>query len=169
MKLLIIRHAVAEDKDVWTQTGASDDDRPLTAAGRAKMARNARGLHTLVTRIAVLATSPLVRARQTADIVAAEYGIDDVETTDTLIPTAPLADFATWVAGYADAGIVAVVGHEPHLGNLATWLLTGVEESHIEIKKGAACFMSFGATIGAGSALLRWSLAPGQLKALTKG
>jgi phosphohistidine phosphatase len=70
MKLLIIRHAVAEERDAWANTGKSDDERPLTTEGRGKMARNARGLREGVPSVDLVATSPLVRARQTAEIVA---------------------------------------------------------------------------------------------------
>ena len=166
MKLLVIRHAIAEDKSVWAGMGASDDDRPLTAEGRAKMARNAAGLHSIISDIKLLATSPLLRARQTGEIVAAEYGLSIVSMTDALVPTQPLASFVEWLASRPDSGVVAVVGHEPHLGVLVTWLMTGREESGLELKKGAACLLSFDAAPAAGAGRLRWLLQPSQLRSL---
>ncbi|MEO7085481.1 MAG: phosphohistidine phosphatase SixA [Gemmatimonadaceae bacterium] len=166
MKLLIIRHAIAEDKEVWAQTGAIDDDRPLTTEGREKMARGAAGLHTIISDIKLLATSPLLRARQTGEIVATEYGLSIVSTTETLLPSEPFRSFADWLTSRANKGVIAVVGHEPHLSGLATWLLTGAEESRLELKKGAACLISFDETPGPGAGRLRWSLAPAQLRGL---
>lgn len=169
MNLLIIRHAIAEDKDVWAKTGKDDDERPLTADGKRKMARNARGLRTIVNSIDVLAASPLVRARETAAIVAAEYDLSDVANTASLVPGAPLEDFAAWVAPHATLQVVAVVGHEPHLSTLATWLVSGVEASRIELKKGAACLISFDGAPASGGGTLRWSLTPSQLRGLADG
>jgi phosphohistidine phosphatase len=165
MKLLIIRHAIAEDKDVWAQTGASDDDRPLTADGRAKMAKNAAGLHTIISDIKLLATSPFLRARQTGEIVAAEYGLSIVSTTEALVPSQPMKSFVEWLAGKPTKGVIAVVGHEPDLGGLVTWLVSGVEESRVELKKGAACLITFDETPAKGRGRLRWLLQPSQLRA----
>ena len=61
---------------------------------------------------------------------------------------------------------VAVVGHEPHVGRLVTWLLTGSSESHVVFKKGGACLLDLGVRPSAGGALLHWLLTPGQLRAI---
>src|SRR2546423_1311844 len=120
MELLIIRHGVAEDKERFAETGQDDDLRPLTAKGRKKMMRGARGLRAIEPSVALFASSPLVRARQTAEIIAGVYGTHVGEITDTLRPDAKLDDFVEWLRGRQDGAIVAVVGHEPHLGRLAT-------------------------------------------------
>jgi phosphohistidine phosphatase len=164
MKLLIIRHAIAEDKAVWAQTGASDDDRPLTAEGRVKMVKNAAGLHTIISDIKLLATSPLLRARQTGEIVGAEYGLSIVSITESLVPSQPLSSFIDWLAAKPSGGVIAVVGHEPHLSVLATWLVSGIEESRVELKKGAACLISFDDTPQSGGGRMRWLLQPSQLR-----
>ena len=74
MNVLVIRHAIAEDRDVFARTEKDDDERPLTDEGRKKMARGAQGLHTLVPKLDLIASSPLVRAQQTAAIVAMVCG-----------------------------------------------------------------------------------------------
>jgi len=168
MKLLIIRHAAAEGKDEWARAGKSDDERPLTANGARDMVKAAKGLRAIVTEVDVIATSPLVRARQTAEIVGSELGVERVEVTDVLIPDTPLSEFTSWQATYGLDETVAAVGHEPHLGILATWLLTGVEESRIELKKGAACLIQFDGPPASGTGLLRWSIPPGPLRRLAK-
>lgn len=166
MRLLIIRHGIAEDREVWARTSSNDDDRPLTDEGRQKMVLNAKGLRRAIDAIDVLATSPLVRARQTAQIVADSFKLGRIETSKSLVPDTLPSQFVEWLERHRDKSVVAVVGHEPHLGLLVTWLLTGVEESHVDLKKGAACLLEVEGAPGPGSARLCWSIAPSQLRDL---
>ena len=73
MRLLIVRHAIAEDRVAFAATGKDDDERPLTEEGRSRMEQGARGLRQLVPALDLVATSPLVRAVQTAEILAGAY------------------------------------------------------------------------------------------------
>jgi phosphohistidine phosphatase SixA len=61
---------------------------------------------------------------------------------------------------------VAIVGHEPGLGRVTSWLLAKSERSFIEIKKGAALLLSFPDAVDAAAATLLWSLTPAQLRGL---
>jgi phosphohistidine phosphatase len=166
MQLLIIRHAIAEDRDEFAETGASDDDRPLTPFGKRRMRRNARGLRRVAPRIDVLATSPLVRADQTARIVAEEFHVTEVETVEALRPDARLRDALRWIAKQPADAVVAVVGHEPHLSKLTTWLMSGVEAEQVSIKKGGASLLDFSKKPAAGGGTLEWLLTPAQLRSL---
>jgi len=173
MDLLVIRHAIAEDKKAFAASGRSDDQRPLTEAGRAKMRRAADGLRLTCPRVALLASSPLVRARETAEIVAPALGIARVEIVEALRPDRPFDELVVWlrrrVAPNGDGvATVAVVGHEPHLSGLVTWLMTGMTESRMELKKGGACLLSFDGAASAGEAMLRWALTPSQLRELAR-
>lgn len=164
MQLLVIRHAIAEDRDTFGSSGRDDSERPLTAAGRDKMRCAAAGLRRVVPKIDLLASSPYVRAMQTAEIVAAAYGIDDIKQVDALVPDAPLQQFLTWAQRKSTADVVAIVGHEPHLGELVTWLLSGLPESRVEMKKGGAGLLEFAGQPGAGLGVLRWLMTAGQLR-----
>src|SRR3954470_18374296 len=173
MNLLVIRHAIAEDKEAFAASGRSDDQRPLTEAGREKMRRGAEGLRVVSPRIAVLAASPLVRARETAEIVAPVFKVPRVEIVDALRPERGFDDFVTWLRRRVtpnedeDSDLtVAIVGHEPHLSSLVTWLMTGNDESRVELKKGAACMLRFERAPNKAEATLRWALAPSQLREL---
>jgi phosphohistidine phosphatase len=166
MKLIVIRHAIAGDREEFARTGMPDALRPLTAEGRKRMRRGARGLRELVPRLDVLAASPLTRAVQTAEIVAAEYGGMACVNVPELAPEAVPDSLVPWLRGQGAGSSVAVVGHEPHLGFLVGWLLTGRHQSFVELKKGAACLLEFDDPPGAGNAVLRWALAPGQLRSL---
>jgi phosphohistidine phosphatase len=166
MQLLVIRHAIAEDRDVFASSGRDDSERPLTAAGRDKMRRAATGLRRVVPTIDLLASSPYVRAMQTAELVAEAYGIDGIKTVDALVPDAPLQRFLTWVQRKATVDVVAIVGHEPHLGELVTWLMSGLPESRVEMKKGGAGLLAFAGQPGAGLGVLKWLMTARQLRDL---
>src|SRR5947209_20262062 len=73
MRLILIRHGKAGDSDAWIKAGKDDAKRPLTRNGAAQMKAGARGLTRIVKRIDVLATSPRLRAVQTAKIVYKAY------------------------------------------------------------------------------------------------
>lgn len=170
MQLLVIRHAIAEDREEFARMGEDDALRPLTTEGRRKMRRVARGLRREVPALATLASSPLVRAYQTASIVAEEYGIGAVEIADVFAPEVPLEGALGWVADAAHAAagdeIVAVVGHEPHLGAFVTMLLAGREEPMLELRKGGACLLDLPSSPRPGEARLLWLATAGQLRRL---
>jgi len=190
MQLLIIRHAIAEDREAFAATGRDDRERPLTKAGRRKMARAAKGLRRVAPPIDVLATSPLTRAAETAAIVADEMGGLVPAMVDELAPQGKYADLLRWLRSQAEARnqaagdappadapggggertapdmTVAAVGHEPHLSGLVSLLLTGRAGAVIELKKGAACLLDLGEQPAAGKARLLWALTPVQLRRL---
>lgn len=170
MKLLIIRHGRAEDAEEFAKTGASDDLRPLTDEGRERMRLSAGGLHRLVDEIDVLASSPLLRGRQTADIVAAEFGAPEVTELEELRPESPPDAFVEWLQDAGAKETIALVGHEPHLSELVGWLLTGRREEVVRIKKGGAAMVELRARgrrrLGSRSGTLLWSLTSKQLRML---
>jgi phosphohistidine phosphatase len=168
MKLLMIRHAIAEEREDFARTGKDDRLRPLTEEGRKKMKLAARGLRTLVPDLDLLATSPLTRAAQTGAIVDSVYGgVKEVEIEE-LTPEATPADFLRWLRQQKHETI-AVVGHEPSISQIVSWLLTGGERRLLSFRKGGACLLQFSGASGevaAGTATLLWALTPGQLRDL---
>ena len=166
MQLLLIRHAVAEDRETFAETGQDDAQRPLTKPGKWKMQRIAKTLRRTIGSIDVLASSPLLRARQTAEIVAQAFEGSEVAITDTLEPDASFDAFLGWLRKQRSAEVVAVVGHEPHLGGLATWLMTSNDESRVRFGKGGATLLEFEGRPTAGAAVLQWALTPALLRRL---
>jgi phosphohistidine phosphatase len=164
MNLLIIRHAIAEEAENPTET--DDARRALTSAGRRKMRRIAKNLVRLVDHIDLLVSSPLLRARQTADIIAAIQPGSERDTTDTLVPGSDPQAFLSWIEKNGAAELVAVVGHEPHLGSLITFLLCGNVDSRVELRKGGACLLSLQSGPRAGGATVQWLLTSRQLRRL---
>jgi len=166
MDVLIIRHAIAEERDVFSRTGEPDGLRPLTGKGIKRMRRAARGLSTLVPQLETLATSPLIRAVQTAEIVAQVYDDIDLLETDALKPSATANDTLHFLQQLAIDQTVALVGHEPSLSELIGWLTAKSDLPFLELKKGGACLLSFYDEVYAGGATLRWLLTPAQLRGL---
>ena len=166
MQLLVIRHAIAQTREEF----AGDDDalRPLTKEGRRQMQRVAKGLRRIVGDLDVLGASPLLRATQTAEIVASQFSGVDITAVKALEPESAFPTFVTWLRKQRDAELVAVVGHEPHLGTLVTWLLTGIDEPRVPLKKGGACLLHFPALPRKGGATLHWALTPALLRDLAR-
>lgn len=164
MQLLVIRHAIAEERETW----APRDDalRPLTDDGKKKMKEAAKGLHAIVPRVNLVASSPLTRALQTAAILSKVYETAEPVRVDALAPGQRPAAFATWLQALPTQKTVAVVGHEPGLGTIVSWFAAGSERSFLDLGKGGACLLDFGARIDAGEAMLLWVLRPSQLRAL---
>jgi phosphohistidine phosphatase len=165
MKLLVIRHAIAEDREAHAASGHDDALRPLTEQGARKMKRGARGLRQIVPAIDTLISSPYTRAFDTAEIVRREYGMDRVETSRALEPTVAVADAIT-VLQSLQGDVVAIVGHEPQLSRLVTYLISGLDQSAVELKKGSACLVEFEGLPRAGGGTLMWSIRPAVLRDL---
>lgn len=166
MHLLVIRHAIAEDRDIFAASGKDDGERPLTDFGRRRMKRNAQGLRRMAPHLDLVAASPLVRAQQTARIVADVYRLRAVETVEAMAPDRHPRDLLTWLARHPADATIAVVGHEPHVGMLVAWSVAGVAESSVAFKKGGAALLEFSRKPAAGAGVLQWLLTPAQLRAL---
>ena len=166
MQLLVIRHGVAEDAEAFADTGKDDALRPLTKAGKRKMKEAAAGLRELVDTIDVIGASQLVRAQQTAKIVGEAYDGVAVATVDALSPGSDPSDLLDWIEDHASAEVIAVVGHEPHLGMLVTWLMTGAGESRVAMSKGGAALLDFSSRVEARRGTLEWLLTGSQLRRL---
>ncbi len=164
MELVVVRHDVAEDRDPGAGARA-DAERPLTREGRKRAARAARGLATLIEKADRVASSPLVRALETARPIAAELGLE-VEEVDALAPGAKPAALADWLRTLGKVDTVVVVGHEPNLSELVTWLVSGLSTPWLELGKGGACLVELPTRVAPGQGKLAWLLRPAQLRRL---
>jgi phosphohistidine phosphatase len=167
MKLVVIRHGPAGDPGEWEAEGRDDRLRPLTPDGKKQMRRAMGGLATLVKQIDVLATSPLVRAVQSAEIVASEYDVDMV-TVKALEPERDPDETVQWLKEAGSDQTVAVVGHEPHLSTLIGYLLTGKRASFVVLKKAGVALLDLADLPTPGRGALESLLAPGVLRRLAE-
>jgi phosphohistidine phosphatase len=167
MQLLIIRHADAGDKNEWAETGRPDSERPLSEKGRRQFPRAAKALSRLVPDVGLVATSPFTRALETSDIYLENLATSTTrKLTESLIPDAEPTAFIRWIGDQRRRKVVAIVGHEPHLGLMATWLVAGLDESMLTLRKGGACLISFEKTVGKNKGTLEWLLEPAHLRRL---
>jgi len=165
MELLVIRHDLAEPRDA-TAGARSDAERPLSDAGRKRARRAARALARLAGKLDVLASSGLRRADETALAIAQEFGGLRIEPVDALAPGAKPEAVADWLRGLEGAERVAIVGHEPGLSRLVTWLVSGLSTAFLEFGKGGVCLVEIPGRVAPGEARLAWLLRPSQLRRL---
>ncbi|WP_374078433.1 phosphohistidine phosphatase SixA [Bdellovibrio bacteriovorus] len=136
MELIIIRHAVAEEREDFKKKGLEDHLRPLTLKGRKRMQKVCVQLRDVVKEIDLIVSSPLTRARQTAEIVSQIYFETKVVEAPELVPHSPPQAFVKWLRTQAKTHRrIAIVGHEPHLSSFASYMLSGKTESFIDLKK----------------------------------
>ena len=163
-EILLIRHAIAEDLDISADSGQKDEDRALTKKGCDRMADVAKGLKIIVPTLSYLASSPLLRATQTAEIIAREYQDLRVINVDVLQPGVDFRSFSDWLAQLPDTGPIAMVGHEPDVSQLTCRLLADDAHLFLHFKKGAACLIETPDLIEEGNAHMKWFLTPKQLR-----
>lgn len=167
MKVLVIRHAPAGDREAWKAEGQDDRLRPITPEGKKQMRRAVAGLASLVGEIDVLATSPLVRAVQSAELVASRFGCDPV-TVDALEPERDPEELVQWLKEQRSNSTIAVVGHEPHLSRFIGFLSTDKRASFIILKKAGTALLELADPPRPGSGALAWLLPPRVLRRLAE-
>jgi phosphohistidine phosphatase len=140
MDLFLMRHGVAESPDRY----GDDGQRPLTAQGRHDQSRVARVLLPLLEPLDHLISSPLVRARQTADIVADTLQFDgQIEETTILASDCTLGAVLDLLQRYSAAVRILCVGHEPHMSRLSAVFLDGDGRSAIAFQPGSVMGLTF--------------------------
>ena len=163
MELLIVRHAIAFERD--RQRWRDDGERPLSPAGKRRARKAAAGLKELSQAPDRVLTSPLIRARQTAQILTECAGWPQAEEVPGLAPGQDSSLMLLTLLAKAPSKRVAVVGHQPDLGALlAACLLAERGSIAIEMKKSAVACLSFAGTPRAGSAVLKWLATPRMLR-----
>lgn len=167
MELLIVRHGIAEVREDFAKKNLGDHLRPLTLKGRKKIQKVGMQICSWMPTVDLIISSPFVRARQTAEILAQIYFGTTVVEAPELVPQSPPTAFLKWLKAHArDHNRVVVVGHEPQLSCFASFLLSGKSDSFIDIKKGGALCLeleSFDIS-QAGTAELLWLLPPKFIK-----
>jgi len=162
MNLYIIRHAIAVDEG--SPEYEEDSQRPLTDKGKKKMRQIAKGLRALGADFDLILSSPYVRAKETAEILANVFKIKtDVAFSDNLIPMGDPDLLIAEMNEKYNANSIALVGHEPHLTALISLLVSDHANVDITLKKGGVCRLSADDLHHARKATLEWLLTPGIL------
>lgn len=162
MKLLLIRHAVAVPRGT---PGIADGERPLTVDGEADFRSAAGGLAWIVDPPDVLLSSPLVRARATADITAWAFGRPEPRIEPALAYGTPERVLTALATHEATATTIGVVGHEPLLSAVLARLLGAGDSNRVEFEKGGVALVDLPDGVWTAGRLV-WFLEPRILRTL---
>jgi phosphohistidine phosphatase len=169
VNLYLLRHGIAAAKD--DPAFESDSERPLTKKGIKKFRKAARGIERLGISFDAILSSPLVRARQTTDLIAEilgqESAIDEIAALAPDTSTDQLLSELTSIEGKEH---VMLVGHEPFLGKRAGFLLTRKNDSDVRIplRKGGICRIEIDTVPPTQPGQMHWLLTPKQLRRIAR-
>ena len=160
LELYLIRHGVAAERG---DEFPDDSKRPLTNAGISRLKKEAKALEALGVAFDHIIASPLVRTRQTADVFAESLtSKPSVSQSDALAPAGTSTAVIQELAKHMRKGRIALVGHEPNMGELAGRLIGA--RMPLEFKKGAICRIDFEVFPPKGIGQLRWFVTPRMLR-----
>ena len=160
LELYLIRHGVAAERG---DDYPDDSKRPLTSGGISRLRKEAKALDEMEIGFDHIITSPLVRTRQTADVFAELLkSKPSVSQSDALAPAGTPAAVMQELGKYLKKGRIALVGHEPNIGELAARLIGA--RTPMEFKKGAICRIDFDVPPPKGMGQLRWFVTPRMLR-----
>ena len=163
LELYLIRHGIAAERG---DDYPDDSKRPLTNEGIASLRKEVRALEALGVSFDHIITSPLVRTKQTAEIFAQHLpSKPSVSSSDSLAPAGSPSGVIQDVVKHARKGRIALVGHEPNLGELAARLIGA--RTPIEFKKGGICRIDFEVLPPKGAGQLRWLVTPKMLRKIS--
>jgi len=161
MDIFLLRHGIAAER---SSTRYPDDAlRPLNARGQEQMRKIARAMRRLDLGIELILTSPLVRARETAEAAAKELGLNDrIQAEEQLEPAGDFAGLLRAIARIdPQPENLLLVGHEPHLSGFLSYLASGGSSLRAKLKKGGLAKVEASGPIGSNArATLEWLLPP---------
>ncbi len=161
MEIYLVRHGIASDQENYT----NDEERPLTNKGLQKTSQVAKRLYQLGLRFDLILTSPLVRARQTAELLQSAGLSSQIEESSYLAPASDIHAGLSWLEKWrsqaSDSKGLALVGHQPDLGSWAEILVWGEAKEKLSLKKAGVIGLTVPETeslVGRGQ--LFWLTAP---------
>ena|SRR5579872_2519880 len=160
MDLLILRHGEAGKRSPLP----GDSKRTLTAEGRQEITDLSNGIKSLEVKLDGILTSPLLRAKQTAEIVAKSLKYKGtIEELDSLKPEGSKLEFYSVLSKLKQDSMILVVGHEPYLSEM---IGEAISQSgcRINLKKAGLARIKVISTLPKIKGELRWLLTPKHLK-----
>lgn len=163
LELYLIRHGVAAERG---DDYPDDSKRPLTSNGIARLRREVEALNELGVSFDLIISSPLTRTKQTADIFAEGLkSKPQVITVDAMAPAGTPSAVIQELAKHVRKARIALVGHEPNIGELAARLIGA--RVPLAFKKGAVCRIDFDVPPPKGTGHLVWFATPKMLRKLS--
>jgi len=169
MNIYVLRHGLAGERG--DPNYPNDAERPLTEEGRRKLWKIAKAMKALDLSFDLLLSSPYVRTRQTADIIAEAFELQKkLKFSKTLEPEGNQKELIQFLNRLKPARInILLVGHEPYLSTLISLLVSGDSNLSIVIKKGGLCKLGVESLKHGRCATLQWLLTPKQFVVLERG
>lgn len=162
MDVFILRHGKAEERSTNV---ASDSKRSLTEVGKKDLAEIAKGMKNLDIEFDLIISSPLNRAKETADIISEKlYKKKKIALWDELKPESDVLDTHKKLAQFPPDAKILLVGHEPHLTNLISSIISPECNVSINLKKGGFVWLRTSSSKSKILGSLRSILTPKQLK-----
>lgn len=163
MLIYLVRHAIAEEREL--RVGLPDEERRLTDKGVRRMRKAVEGLAAIEVEIDSIWTSPLRRAKETAELLAELPTFDgDIKEVRELEPGGDLNGVIKRLIGVGHGLRVALVGHEPDMSMLMMRLIGAADEDGAGFKKGAVACLEFDGDLAPPRAALQWFVTPKQLR-----
>ena len=157
MNLYLLRHADAEP----AAGPGGDRERPLSAKGEAQSQRVGKALKALEIDFHAILTSPLLRARQTAEIVARSLrATARLRVCEALASGGATRQLIAELKRLGEQENILMVGHEPDMSRLISLLLAGEPPVDVEMKKAGLCYLELRQPIGGRCATLKWLVPP---------
>jgi phosphohistidine phosphatase len=162
LEIFVLRHGEAGLK---SDDPEKDDARPLTRDGRSEIEQIALSLHRLGVKIDLVASSPLPRSLQTAEIVARRYKLlNELEQWDELKPSGEIGASFRRLARLKTGSNLLIAGHEPQLSGMIGQIISGTSEVNLVLKKGGLAKLEILGFKPKVTGELRWLLTPRLLK-----
>ncbi|MFP5520734.1 MAG: phosphohistidine phosphatase SixA [Bdellovibrionia bacterium] len=163
MELILLRHGIAQDRAEFQLTGQDDHRRQLTEKGKKRVKSICQHLKNINPQFDIIVSSSLVRALQTREIAEKILPAKKVLQTTELSPVSPPEAFVKWLRMMAKGSeSILVIGHEPQLGLLASYLLANQRESFIDLRKSGMICLEIESCedLRPGTAILKWAASP---------
>ena len=157
MKVYLIRHGIAEERYTFAQTGRPDTERPLTTKGKERMHRITEQFAEHESKIDLFLQSPLKRSQQTVDILKKYFKDSKTKTTPHLAPGFSARMLFQCLKENFDKDSIALVGHEPDMGQFLSWLIFQQASDSFPMKRGGIAKLDL---YEDNSCYLKWFLRP---------
>ena len=162
MQVILVRHGTAEDFEIGSSR--PDSDRQLTQEGRNQIKQVAEGLHRIVDNVDVVATSPYIRAVQTAEILSKEFDKEAAQEVDALKSGTGPEVMTEWLAAQDPEATVVLVGHEPDFSILLAYLTTNDCGGYAKLSKAGVCLIDCPSAPAMSKGKLVWLVTPAVLR-----
>ena len=163
MNIHLLRHGIASP--LAEENDFRDEKRRLTPQGEIKLRRAAQGLKLLQVSFDLIASSPLIRAKETAEIVAEVIKHKPpIDIWDELEPEGTAESVCSRLHAHFEKGSLLLVGHQPSIGVLASFLLTGSSSRSLPFKKGSIYSLEVTELPPVSVGLLNWMLSSRMLR-----